>query len=341
MFVLVRRIIVIKKLFSFLVVVMLVLSLLPTNATALDEVRKPEYAWFPATTMNITQISYESYSHWNQNAIDFLPAGDVVAPFTGTITYADSQWGYVVFQSSDKVRWADGSFDYMTVTLMHDEDISNLIEAKANGNVIQQGDVFYQAGGMGEGKPNAYGDHVHMAVYRGHVDATWGYGNGNEFVFNALYINPDITTEYVGSGKGVVYSGNSVNHDAPTDYRGLWKELDYLSKCTMISSLITIQITDRTTIKSFPCSKATCDESLDIRNAKKGETLDVTALYKNTAGNYWYEVDADGQTGYVFAGNATRISFMFDQINFYSEDGKRLWLNGELYDSPFKKMLLP
>ena len=147
-----------------------------------------EYATFPAKTIYITQVAYESYSHSKQNAVDLVSNERLVAPFTGKITYIDKNWGYVVFQSLNKVMYANGVLDYMTVSFMHDSSISDLWVGK----VINKGDQFYDQGGMGNGNKNAYGAHVHMAVYRGKASGK-PYGAGNVYVYEALFIDPTIT----------------------------------------------------------------------------------------------------------------------------------------------------
>lgn len=178
-----------------------------------------EYVWFPAPRVYLTQLAYESYSHGSQNAIDISPGGNVFAPFTGRISYMDSNWGYVMLQSLEKVHWANGTYDYMTVGFMHDSDISDLYV----GEVITQGTAFYQAGGMGNGNPNAYGTHVHLAVHKGLVEHGSSYGSGDQFAFDAFFVN-DAKTSIVYPG--VVESGNSVYNNAPSNYSGLWKTLD-------------------------------------------------------------------------------------------------------------------
>ena len=180
-----------------------------------------EYAWFPAPVMNLTQLAYESYSHGQQNAIDISPGGTVFAPFTGKIVYMDSSWGYVVLQSTNKVYWADGTVEYMTVGFMHDENISDLYVGKT----ISQGQNFYHAGGMGDGDPNAYGDHVHITVHYGKVTRGYPYGNGDRYAFNAFYVNSSKTYGMSGRGEGYKVSGNTMLNGAPSDYRGLWVNL--------------------------------------------------------------------------------------------------------------------
>ena len=313
-----------KKIISMLALVLILLSTLPVSALA-AEPDAPEYAWFPAQTMQLTQLAYESYSHGEQNAIDFVTNGDVVAPFTGKVTYVDSNWGYVVFQSEDKVLYADGSLDYMTVTFMHDENISDLASACSNGTIFAQGEPIYQQGGMGYGNPNAFGDHVHMAVYRGHTNVTSGYGSGDVYAYDALFINPELTTQFAGRGKGYVYPGNQVYNGAPSDYSELWKDLSYLSKCRFYSCMATtVQITDHTTFKTYPCSKKTCADSLDIRNGVIGEIVNVIGLFENSAGNYWYCVIVNGQVGYLFAGDAQRTNQVYNDEFYDSPDGYSL-----------------
>ncbi len=200
------------------------LLLMPATETKADD---GETAIFPAPQVYLKQLAYESYSHGDQNAIDILPGGNVFAPFTGKIAYVDANWGYVTLQSLGKVYWADGTYDYMTAGFMHDSDISDLYVGKT----ITQGTPFYQAGGQGAVydnngnflyfSPNAYGAHVHITVHRGTVTRGYPYGTGDEFAFNAFYID-ESKTSIVEAGH--VKSGNSVYNNAPTNYAGLWKK---------------------------------------------------------------------------------------------------------------------
>ena len=85
----------------------------------------------------------------------------VFAPFTGVVKQKDSRWGYVLFQSTDRVYYPDGTLDYMTVGFMHDENISDI----SVGQTIGQGTAFYDAGGQGKKSDGTYGH-----VYGNHVD---------------------------------------------------------------------------------------------------------------------------------------------------------------------------
>lgn len=86
--------------------------------------------------------------------------------------------------------------------------------------------------------------------------------------------------------------------------------LGYLVKCDPYPSHCQIQITSNTTtVKSLPCSKKTDPTSADIDTAYKGDYYTAIGLYKNTAGNLWYKVEAgNGETGYIYAGDTNYIS---------------------------------
>lgn len=177
-----------------------------------------ETAWFPAPSMHITQIAYESYSHGSCNAIDISPGGNVFAPFTGKIVQLDSRWGFVLFQSTDKVYYADGSLDYMTVGFMHDSNISNL----RRNQIITQGTAFYQAGGMGNGNPNAYGKHVDISVLRGRRNSVRSYGRGDTYAYDGFFINKSKTTINRNSNFGKVARGNRVTRGY-SDWSNKWR----------------------------------------------------------------------------------------------------------------------
>ena len=220
-----------RKLMIFVLVLILAQGVAGGAAAAGDY----EYAWFPAPRMQISQLAYESYSHHDENAIDLnAGGGDLVAPFTAKVVYLDARWGYVVLQSVDKVYWADGTCDYMTVAFMHDEDISNLTK----GQILKQGTPFYQDGGQGaryDGNgalvgyfPDVYSDHVHLSIYKGRTNGITGkrYGAGNVYAFDAFYVNREVTVKTSGRGEGYLSPGNTVAEGAPDDWRGLWRYLE-------------------------------------------------------------------------------------------------------------------
>ncbi len=123
-----------------------------------------EYAMFPMEYMTISQGENSDFSHKNSLAMDFTGQAvslreGVYAPFSCTVKNIVSRYGGVWIQSNDKVRYADGSLDYMTVLLIHCNDVSGL----SVGDTFAQGELFYREGTAG----NVTGMHVHIECARG------------------------------------------------------------------------------------------------------------------------------------------------------------------------------
>lgn len=145
-----------------------------------------EKAIFPLKYMNQTQGVNGGYSHQGTFAIDYGTkngtALDVYAPFTGTIKKIYTKSGnFVWLESNEKVAWADGSVDYMTVMTGHDNNVSDLYVGK----IIKQGEVYYRQGNAG----NATGVHVHIEVGKGKFTGSGWYENsyGNWTINNGVH----------------------------------------------------------------------------------------------------------------------------------------------------------
>ncbi len=146
-----------------------------------------DLAIFFCNSLYITQGAYDVYSHQNQNALDMTPIeGRAFAPFNAVIV--DIDHGYeacnaVWLESTSKVRYADGTYDYMTVCFMHDNDISDLYV----GMGLKQGDWFYDSGTAG----NSTGRHIHAAAYRGKFNHSMRIGSGDVLVEDAFFLMDD------------------------------------------------------------------------------------------------------------------------------------------------------
>lgn len=131
-----------------------------------------EYAVFPMSVMNITQ-GMESGTHAGSFAIDIAGRDSgkewAFAPFTGVIKKKYANGNTVWLESVNPVEYADGSVDYMTVAMTHDNNIDRL----KVGQVINQGVNFYQEGTAG----NATGNHIHLGVGRGKFSGSGWYQN--------------------------------------------------------------------------------------------------------------------------------------------------------------------
>ena len=131
-----------------------------------------EKAVFGMDTLNVSQGMNGSFSHQGTLALDVCGKDSGIesmrAPFTGTIKRIYK--GYVVWlESNNKVKYADGTEDYMTVMVMHDNNTSDL----KVGQVIKQGQIFFQEGTKGY----ATGNHIHLACGKGKFSGTGWYKN--------------------------------------------------------------------------------------------------------------------------------------------------------------------
>jgi len=146
-----------------------------------------DLAIFCCNSLVVTQGAFDDFSHQNQNALDIQPTeGKAFAPFNGVIAEINEgevSCNAVWLESISKVKYADGTYDYMTVCFMHDDDISDL----SVGMGIKQGEWFYDSGTTGI----ASGAHIHIAVYRGRYNSSMRVGNGDVFAEDAFFLLDD------------------------------------------------------------------------------------------------------------------------------------------------------
>ena len=276
-------------------VVVLLFSILSPSTCAINY----EYAVFPNSTMTLSQIAYEAWtgtgdntyaSHGSCNAIDILPDGRVFAPFTGKITYIDPAWGYVLFESLDKVYYADGSLDYMTIAFMHDSYVDDLYV----GQELQQYNEFYDAGGMGNGNANAYYPHVDISVFRGHksISEISNYGCGDTYAHDALFVNPSVT---IIQNPGIMEANNYITNDHADNWTSLWCELPsnriVLPDGTTPTNLtLTVKKGSTGIVRTEPRKAGDV-----IKKLPSGTQIHTIAFLKNQSNNIWYYVeDYDG-----------------------------------------------
>lgn len=195
-----------------------------------------EKAVLNVESLKVTQGMNDSFSHKGVLAIDIAGHQNFKAPFTGTIKRIYKTDNEIWLESNSKVKYADGTEDYMTLLIMHDNDISNLYVGK----VIKQGESFYQPGTKGY----ATGSHNHVTVGKGKFSGTGWYKNSDgQWCINNQY---DITKAlFLYTGVKVVYGRynwtktTDMSVNATPDYTGVityqvyanGKWLSEVSKC--------------------------------------------------------------------------------------------------------------
>lgn len=136
----------------------------------------------PFTDMYITQGSNSSYSHKGIMANDVRGTQPGVrypyyAPCTCKCIKTYPSSGQVMWQSTNKVRFANGRIDYATFMTVHDDTM----DAKV-GMIVPQGN---QLGNMGT-KGNATGVHCHIEISQSN-DTSWTKNQYGIYHFNNEY----------------------------------------------------------------------------------------------------------------------------------------------------------
>lgn len=151
----------------------------------------------PFTDMYITQGSNSSFSHKGIMANDVrgVQAGvryAYYAPCTCKCLKTYSSSGQVMWQSVNKVRFANGRIDYATFMTAHDDTM----DAKV-GMIVPQGN---QLGNMGT-KGNATGVHCHIEISQS-ADTTWTKNQYGNYHFNNEY---DLDDCYFVDNTNIIY----------------------------------------------------------------------------------------------------------------------------------------
>ncbi len=83
----------------------------------------------------------------------------------------------------------------------------------------------------------------------------------------------------------------------------------YLSKCTAYPSNLNVTVSTACNVRQYPSTDYT-----QIGTYSVGTKLHVTGLYKNSYGNYWYQVEKDGVTGYIGAEYVTVDEYLYNDV---------------------------
>lgn len=164
-------------------------------------------ALFPMTTLRITQDENGATSHKGSLAMDLggkdTGSDKIYAPCDLSVVRIRTNSSHETYlESAEPVLWADGTVDYMSFTMMHDNYINSNCKV---GSIIPQGAYFMDEGGFGGGKVNKFGTHCHLEVSKGKSTksqfknsyGTWQTAN-QVHIYNALFVSADCTISNKG-----------------------------------------------------------------------------------------------------------------------------------------------
>ena len=83
----------------------------------------------------------------------------------------------------------------------------------------------------------------------------------------------------------------------------------YLSNCTKYPAHGMGKTTSSVTMRQYPSTSYS-----SVTTLSSGAEVEITGLYKNTSGEYWYQVKSGSQSGYVSASYITISQFLYDDL---------------------------
>ncbi len=239
-----------------------------------------QYALFPISKTWIS-TPMGAGSHKGTLAIDFgilnpYNVTELTAPFDGTVVHVDPQnkGGGIAFQSDNKVKYVDGTEDYMTLWTGHDNNPPKV------GTKFKQGQVYSHMGTAG-----GVDKHCHLEVQKG------------KFIMPTKYI-------YINKKIGNVYKLDN----AVEPYKALFLKKDDLIKYskytwTRVPTTVGTPVNRNESVEQIQIISTI----LNVRNTPslKGTRLGYanTGIYnvlnKATADNYiWYEIESNKWVAY-------------------------------------------
>ena len=105
----------------------------------------------------------------------------------------------------------------------------------------------------------------------------------------------------------------------------------YAESCEYYPSYLYASITSETELYTAPCIPEVDDRSTMIRAMQPGERVTVTGLYRNTEGEFWYQI-ADCEQGYIPADSAQVVAMRYDDITLSDVGAPTVLHTGRTFD---------
>ena len=98
------------------------------------------------------------------------------------------------------------------------------------------------------------------------------------------------------------WPGIDTSTDTPSDKT-------YLAQCTEYPAHFNGKISGSVNMRQYPSTSYS-----SVTTLSAGTSVEVTGLYKNSSGGYWYQINYNGTNGYVDAGYVTPVTYLYDDI---------------------------
>ena len=308
-----------RRITAMLLTVVMITLIIPFGVMSIDAAKTEESvgatqkAMFIMDTINISQGMYGSYSHQGSKAIDLTGRDGGIdpayAPFDGKVVYMSTSAAYIIYQSLNPVEFADGTVDYMTVWVMHDDNVGRF----SIGQTFSQGQHFFNEGSSGY----ATGNHIHLECARGTYQGQYknSYGvwciNNQINPYDALYLSN--STEIIN---GYGYNWRRTN---PTPYARPAISRSYINYQQSGSYRVNVEVTNAESVSSVRVATWTQQDQSDLH---------WNYCYYNGYGTYFIDLSRSD-----FASNQTNYC---NDIYVYDTRGECVGYEriGTIYDTP-------
>lgn len=129
---------------------------------------------------------------------------------------------------------------------------------------------------------------------------------------------------WVGSFSGI--SGDVDCNYYYGEFPGKSTDSSYLGSCTYYPSNAVATVHEAVNLRKYPST----DYSV-LKELAAGTEVRVTGIYKNTYGNFWYQVEANGYCGYIDADYVTVTELLYDDLSVIDPTMSDLALNSGYY----------
>ncbi len=134
------------------------------------------------------------------------------------------------------------------------------------------------------------------------------------------------------SGGSLVNASTTVTKTTDHTLYAHWALSSYLKKCTEYPTHGRVETVSQTYLKTLPCSKDTDSNSTDVAVLPAGVSLEPIAIYKNSAGNYWYKVIYNGTTCYLYSGDTKWKNWLGTDITLVNPTTPKSLTQGKAFD---------
>ena len=173
-----------------------------------------------------------------------------------------------------------------------------------------------------DGTENAY--NIMVGFQRTNTSAGRKYGHAvfiyaivDGIVYFAESFGMRIAGEYYPEGECITatIAQFAKSYNSWCTYEGLihFGLKTYEEECVFLNAYLYANTITDTTLYSAPCTPEVDDRSQLVRQIQAGERLSVIGMYKNTQGEYWYQVE-DNKIGYVRADDTQVQSMRYDDV---------------------------